>query len=280
MDLLAYRRLTMKRSEFQKATKKLTQLQTEYHIDILTDWGYENPNESGAWGQGTWSVSELDKLHNALNILVHAMGGADRFIQNLGGVTVKKSNIGSHGGEALAHRVSLSIKGTFSAWTIAHEMAHAWDANHKWKLSVALERYTGGFTNRILSKIKKFFGRWDAGLQGEEDKPGRHGRLHGCNAAGYFYGDKPSGSNWDFNRKEDFAESVAMYLGWQRNNDLSTWAEARIKRYLLENSASDKNFGVENWADYAKYFYPQDGDYTKTKRWKFVDKLMHGRIEV
>jgi len=270
----------MEHSEFQKAIEKLAQLQAEYHVDILTDWGYENPDGSGTWRQGTWSISELDKLHNTLNILVNTMGGADRFIQNLGGVTVKKSNIGSHGGEALGHRVSLSTKGTFSAWTVVHEMAHAWDANYKWKLSVALERYTGGFTNRTLSKIKRFFGLWDAGHHGDEDKPGRHGRLRGCNAAGYFYGDKPSGSNWDFNRKEDFAESVAMYLGWQRNNDLSAWAEARIKRYLLENGVKDKNFGVDNWADYTKYFYPEDGDYTKTKRWIFVDELMHGKIEV
>lgn len=270
----------MEHSEFQKADEKLTQLREEYRVDVLSDWGYKNPDESSTWRQGTWSISELDKLHNAINILANGMGGADRFIQNLGGVTIKKSNIGTHGGEATKHRISLSAKGTFSAWTAVHEMAHAWDANHQWKLSIALERYTGGFTNLTLSRIKKYFGPWDVVARGEEDKPGHHGRLRGSNAAGYFYGDKPSGSNWSFNRKEDFAESVAMYLGWQTNNDLSAWAEARINRYLLENGTKDKNFGVDNWADYAKYFYPKGGDYTKTKRWKFVDKLMHGEIKV
>ena len=39
--------------------------------------------------------------------------------------------------------------------------------------------------------------------------------------------------------------------------------------------ASAKNFGVENWADYKPYFYPEDGDYSKTLRWKFVDELMN-----
>ncbi len=265
----------MKHFESQPAAEKLAQLKSNYRVDILSDWG-----EAGdEWKEGSWSITELDKLQHAITLVANAMGGEERFCQCLSGVTVKKSDMGSHGGEALMHQVSLSTRGTFSAWTVAHEMAHAWDANHGWNLSVALERYTGGFTNPILSIIKKFFGMWDAGPQGEEDKPGRRGRLRGCNAAGYFYGEKPSGSNWKFNRKEDFAESVAMYIGWQRNNDLSNWAEGRIKRYLLENGAKDKNFGEENWTDYKKYFYPEGGDYAITKRWKFVDELVQGKVD-
>lgn len=266
----------MKKTESAYASKKIKQLRKEYRVAILSDWG----DAGGKWKRGTWSLLELDKLHHALTLVADTMGGGDRFIHYLGGVTVKKSDMGSHGGEALKHQVSLSTKRTFSAWTVAHEMAHAWDANYGWKLSVALERYTGGFTNPILSKIKKFFGFWDAGPLGEEDMPGRRGRWPGCNAAGYFYGDKPSGSNWNFNRKEDFAESVAMYIGWQRDNDLSRWAEARIKRYLLENGAKDKNFGVDNWTDYKKCFCPQGGDYSTTKRWKFVDELVHDRLNI
>ena len=266
----------MKQLESQPAGEKLALLKSKYSVEVLSDWGEAN----GAWKDGSWSIAELDKLNYALNLVSDIMGGAEKFIQHLGGVTVKKSDIGSHGGEALNHQVSLSTKGTFSAWTVAHEMAHAWDANHAWRISVVLERYTGGFTSPTLSKVKKIFGAWDAGPDGEEIVPGRHGRLRGCNLAGYFYGDKPSGSNWNFNRKEDFAEAFAMYIGWRRDNDLSTWAEGRIQRYLLENGASDKNFGVENWADYKKYFYPEGGDYAKTKRWKFIDELVHDRIDL
>ena len=116
------------------------------------------------------------------------------------------------------------------------------------------------------------------GVWQSEKTPGRQGRLPGCNAAGYFYGDIPSGSNWAFNRKEDFAESVAMYIAWKKNNDLSDWADARVNRYLLDNGANAKNFGVDNWADYKKYFYPPDGDYTRTLRWKFVDELVKGKL--
>jgi hypothetical protein len=253
-------------------TEKLKQLQAQFSIDILPDWG---PGSDGNWQVGTWLKDELENLHRTVDLLATAMGGGDKFVRNLNGVTVKKADIGTqHGGEALSHRVSLSTKGKFSAWTVVHELAHAWDANHGWQLSVALEKYTGGYTSAIRSFFKRAFGERDSGFWKSEKLPGRQGRLPGCNAAGYFYGDKPSGSNWAFNRKEDFAESVAMYIGWKKNNELSDWAEARVNRYLLENGATDKNFGVDNWADYKKYFYPADGDYTKTKRWQFVDELV------
>jgi hypothetical protein len=119
----------------------------------------------------------------------------------------------------------------------------------------------------------------DSGRFHPEHRPGRYGRRPGCNRAGYFYGDRPSGSNWSFNRKEDFAESVAMYVGWERGNDLSQHARNRIVRYQLKNGDRDPFNIVDNWMDYAKRFYPDDGDYTKTKRWQFVDDLVNGRLE-
>jgi hypothetical protein len=270
----------MERSESQYAGAKLAQLKADYQVDVLADWGDEKPESGSEWKTGSWMKAELDKLHSAIALLANIMGGNEKFVRNLAGVTVRKADIGSHGGEALSHRVSLSTKGTFSSWTVVHELAHAWDANHGWKLSRQLEKYTGGYTNPVLSLAKRLAGLSDSGLFDQENKPGRRGRRPGCNAAGYFYGDKPSGSNWKFNRLEDFAESVAMYLGWQRDNDLSNWAKARIDRYLLENGAEDKNFGIDNWVYYRKYFYPEGGDYSKTLRWKFVDDLVRGRISV
>jgi hypothetical protein len=107
--------------------------------------------------------------------------------------------------------------------------------------------------------------------------PGRRGRKPGCNAAGYFYGDTPSGSNWKFNRVEDFAESVAMYIGWERGNALSQHARDRIVRYSLNDGEKDAFNVPDNWSFYKKYFYPEGGDYAKTLRWKFVDELMKGK---
>src|SRR5687767_11526467 len=200
----------MERSEAEFANTKLGQLKADYQVDVLADWG----DGESEWKSGSWTITELGRLQNAIALLAHIMGGNEKFVQHLGGVTVRKADIGSHGGEALAHRVSLSTKGTFSLWTVVHEFAHAWDANHGWKLSRLLEKYTGGYTSPVLSLAKRLAGLSDSGFLNQEDKPGRRGRRPGCNAAGYFYGDKPSGSNWKFNRIEDFAESVVMYLGW------------------------------------------------------------------
>jgi hypothetical protein len=266
----------MNQSDVQYATEKLAQLKSEYMVHVLVDWG----DDSGTWQAGNWAKEELDKLDNSIACFANRIGGQEKFKEYIGGVTVKKADIGSHGGEALSHRISLSTKGTFSAWTVAHEFAHAWDANHGWKLSRMLEKYTGGNTSPVLSLLKRLAKLSDSGFLSDEDKPGRRGRQPGCNRAGYFYGDKPSGSNWKFNRIEDFAESVAMYIGWEKGNDLSNWAKARINRYLLDDGVEDKNFGADNWAYYKKYFYPQDGDYSKTKRWQFVDDLVNGRMRV
>ena len=266
----------MERSEAEFAQAKLAQLKADYQVDVLADWG----DGEGEWKPGTWTKAELDRLHNAITLLAETMGGNEKFVQNFAGISVRKADIGSHGGEALAHRVSLSTKGTFSSWTVVHELAHAWDANYKWQLSRLLEKYTGGYTNPVLSLVIRFAGLSDSGRFSPEIKPGRYGRRPGCNAAGYFYGDKPSGSNWKFNRLEDFAESVAMYIGWEKGNDLSEHARKRIIRYQLQNGEKDPFNVIDNWMDYAKRFYPEGGDYTKTKRWKFVDDLVNGRIEI
>jgi len=265
----------MENTDIQFVSEKLKQLQDEFHVEVFADWGTAS---DGTWQSGMWVKDELDRLQHTITLLATFMGGSDKFIQNINGVTFKKEDIGTHGGEALAHKVSLTTKRTFSAWTVVHELAHTWDANHNWQLSVALEKYTGGYTSFVYSFIKKLLGQSDSGLWNRESKPGRQGRLPGCNAAGYFYNNKPSGSDWNFNRVEDFAESVAMYVGWGNNNELSEWAGARIKLHLLPNGANDRYFGVDNWADYKKYFYPEDGDYKKTLRWQFVDELVKRKI--
>jgi hypothetical protein len=266
----------MEQSDVQDAQARLAQLKGEYQVEVAQDWG----DGEGQWKPGSWKRAELDKLHDTIALMANLMGGGEKFSRQLGGVTVRKEDIGSHGGEALAHLVRFPLKGTFSAWTVVHELAHAWDANHSWRLSRLLEKYTRGFTNPLLSTAIRFAGLADSGRFRPENRPGRYGRRPGCNRAGYFYGDKPSGSNWSFNRKEDFAESVAMYVGWERGNELSEHARKRIIRYQLKNGEKDPFNTIDNWLDYASRFYPENGDYTRTRRWQFVDDLVNDRIAI
>jgi len=267
----------MEKKDVQTATDKLNILKDELNIEIATDWGDAS---DGSWSAGDWVMDELERLHRNVKLLADAMGGNDKFRTNLDHVTVKKGDLGTHGGEAYAHNVSLSSHRPVSAWTVVHEFAHAWDGHHGWRLSVALEKYTGGRTKIVPALLKRIIGKADCGLFDAKKEPGKRGRLPGCNKVGYFYGDKPSGSDWNFTRKEDFAESVAMYLGWQRNNELSAWAHARVNVYTLENGTPDQHFGVDHWANYRNYFYPPNGDYAQTLRWKFVDELLKGKIAV
>ncbi len=260
----------------QYAEEKLAALKSMFRVEIQKDWG----EQEGSWQAGNWTREELDRLFTTLRCFADCVGGENKVAEFTGGVSIYRREMGSHGGEADAHRVSFPVTQTFSAWTVVHEFAHTWDANHGWGLSRLLESYTGGYTSPALSFLRKLIGQSDCGLWDEENKPGRRGRKRGCNAAGYFYGDKPSGSDWRFNRVEDFAESVAMYVGWERGNDLSEWARARIDRYLLADGATAKYFGVDNWAYYKSYFYPENGDYRSTRRWQFVDDLVKGKIKI
>jgi hypothetical protein len=224
---------------------------------------------------GNWHMRDLELLRASIGLFAEFMGGNDNFKRQLGDVFIDRTDTGDNLGLAYRDRIELSEKSQFSAWSVIHELAHVWDAKNHWKLSVALEEYTGGVTDPSLSEmIKGIPDQWDAVLDGALKAPGSYGRKPGVNAYGYFYGDQPSGANWRFNRKEDFAESVAMYCGWGRGNLLSKTAHGRIERYLLPNGTKDPIYGiVDNWSDYARYFYPQDGDYAKTRRWKFIDDL-------
>ena len=248
----------------QNQTKHIVRLDADFQIKIT-----EHAN---------WRAPDLESLHTFISLFAEIMGGNQNFKHQFGEVLIERADTGTSLALAYKDRIKLSEKSQFSAWSVIHELAHVWDAKNQWNLSLALEKATGGTTNLFLSNLKKKIpNQWDAGLSGAEKIPGRYGRKPGVNAYGYFYGDTPSGSNWQFNRKEDFAESVAMYCGWQRNNFLSKTAHGRIERYLLPNGTKDPLYDIaDNWSDYARYFYPEGGDYAKTKRWKFIDSLIRG----
>lgn len=261
-------------TESRSAAEKLARLSTDFQVAILADWGDEISLGDRKWKEGTWSLAELDRLYDSLSLFANVMGGNEIFKKNLRTVTVKKASLGSHGGEAWKGQVTFSSTYSFTPWTVVHEFAHIWDESNGWNLSRRLERYTGGFTSRFLSWVKKSLRLADLNGFVKANEPGQRGRKPGCNARGYFYGDKPSGADWNFNRVEDFAESVAMYVGWGNDNALHDHAHARISRYELADGETDPFFQTkDHWAEYKKFFYPEGGDYTKTKRWKFVEEV-------
>ena len=125
----------MNSTEADYAGERVTGLKSMFQVEIQKDWG----DETGNWQAGSWSKDELERLYGTLTCFSECLGGVQKIGECTGGVKVYREDLGSHGGEALAHRVSLAIKQTFSAWTVVHEFAHAWDANYGWKLSRLLE---------------------------------------------------------------------------------------------------------------------------------------------
>ncbi|HUI87937.1 MAG TPA: RHS repeat-associated core domain-containing protein [Anaerolineales bacterium] len=156
--------------------------------------------------------SEVEAIYNAVVLLANAMGGADNFKKNLGGVRIDLGASNGNNGEAVANQVWLS-KDIFTnpgqytenpQWTIIHELAHAWDGNQGWTLSTGLEKVTGGSTNWFVGLLVQVY----SNVMKVCDP-----QAPGCNNAGYYYGGiPPKGSDERFNPKEDFAESVATYV--------------------------------------------------------------------
>ena len=133
----------------------------------------------------------------------------------------------------------------FDAWSIVHELGHVWDINHDWGLSKGLEEYTGGSTSGRMDPI--LFLHCDI-----------NNRRPGCNTAGYFYGGiPPKGSDVNFNRKEDLAESVAAYVfPDEAQQEVQRYRESELYRGLLY---------YENYHD--------------TLRWHYIHGLINGVFE-
>jgi hypothetical protein len=241
--------MAITRAESQQADQIVQSLSESYQVTVVKDWGEQEAEAPGdGWQGGYWSLNELHTLREAVADLANAMGGADRFIRNVGSVTISQEEM-KHRGLTSPGRIRFTASPvSIDKWTVVHELGHAWDGHFGWRLSKALQKHTGGHTNWLVRLFKKWSGQCD-----EEC------RLPGCNSFGYFYGDvPPAGSDTNFNRKEDFAEAVAAYC-------YPTEAQSRVERF----KADDR---------YRELLYY--ADYTQTKRRAFVDELVKGTISV
>lgn len=239
--------MTITRADSQQADQIVQELADTYGMTVVKDWGADDEAPDG-WNGGEWSMEELNILQNGVSDLGSAMGGGEKFIENIGRITITQVDM-KYRGLASARGVKFTASPiSIDQWTVVHELAHVWDANSGWRLSKGLESYTGGRTSLVRMAIN-----W---ARGECDEKRR---LPGCNRYGYFYGDvPPAGSDQNFNRKEDFAESVTSYV-------YPALVQPRVDRFK-----DDEQY--QNLLYYA--------DYTQTRRWAFVDGLIKGTIVV
>jgi hypothetical protein len=143
------------------------------------------------WEEGKWTLDELKTLEAGVTNLADAMGGANTFISNIGGVNVEQGYLLMARGKTMRHRIRFTDSPTsIDEWTVVHELAHAWDANFSWRLSKELKEYVGGkwllFPKTLPGGIRY---RYDPG----EWPP-------------------PAGIDTNFNAREDFAESVTAFI--------------------------------------------------------------------
>lgn len=122
-----------------------------------------------------------------------------------------------YGGLTRAGLIQLNPAG-LSTWTVVHELAHAWDASNGWRLSASLARSThsrfpAGILHRFFPTKKAFWYRVGS------PPP-------------------PCGVDQNFNRFEDFAETVTAYVFPE---------EARIKAEKRSYAYSD--YGYETFYD-------------------------------
>ena len=154
---------------------------------------------------GNWQVRELDLLREVTD-RYHAAGMPDPLPFPV------KISLQSRGINCLrdGKTICLNVNG-LTSWTIAHELAHRWDASTGWVLSKRLRRDThSGFLFRPLHILRpswKIF--WY-----------RVGSLP-----------PPCGVDKNFNAIEDFAESVTAFL----------YPEEAAKR------AAERGYPYEKW---------------------------------
>jgi RHS repeat-associated protein len=242
--------------EAAEADGIVVRLTTMYQAEVVKDWGFVNVPGIPPWGipstcrweEGKWTLDELKTLEAGVTNLADAMGGANTFISNIGGVTVEQGYLLMARGKTMRHRIRFTDSSTsINEWTVIHELGHAWDANFGWRLSKGLEEFTGGYTSQVERHHKVLAGYCDPDQ-----------RLPGCNWSGYFYrGVPPAGSDERFDRKEDFAEAVVGYV------------HPDEVQKSVEQSFRDS-------PEYRDLLYY--ADYTRTRRWAYVDGLVNGTL--
>ncbi len=213
-----------------------------YRLSITWQWAWPPIQVDRQWNPGNWTLGELDILSDSLGDLSLAItgdrGGTEEFRTQVGGITVAKNpalNAKGHPGETLRPRMDFWMGSPLSRWTVYHEFGHAWDQYRKGALSQGLMVGTGG----------SYGVPYQGATPGDTWSPG-------CNTVGYYYGDiPPKGSDRNFTKEEDWAESLATYV--------------------YPQGAAVIVAGFKNDPQKRGLYYP---DYAATKRYAYIEKVI------
>lgn len=224
-----------------RIARLMSELATTYQVLVSEIEDRERPS-----GPSPWSLDELSLLLEAVTNVAQAMGGVAAFVDRLGDIPMRQVDM-AHRGLASERGIDFTASSaSIDKWTVVHELGHVWDARQGWRLSRALQDYTGGRTCWLAGRLKQWLGRCDG-----------QNRWPGCNRSGYFYaGLPPAGSDRNFNRREDFAEALAAFV-------YPAEAQSRVERFRGD-------------PDYEALLYY--ADYTQTGRWSFVDALLRDEL--
>jgi len=239
------------------------------------------------WDIGKWKLNELYIIEGAVQNLDNAMKHRmSSFIKSAVSIYKKPNACGkgcttitgdhidlldrsmppteSPKGNLSNYYVYSNVNGTpdinFDQWTVVHELGHAWDFKNN-----------GNLSWNLIGATKGGFGP-DLALGCDPN-----GRLPGCNHWFYRYGGTPAtGADYNFDWREDFAESVAAYVF----PDVAY--QAKMNR-LDQIRTGDDQFNNGRYGIEEQKFYPilfqllYNPDYRQTSRWQYIDGLISGR---
>ncbi len=276
-------------TEAKDAFDLAERLRDQYKLSVVVDWGYFNENGMlisflptsspdliallgcGNWREGRWDLKELEIIAYALKATDLAVKG--KYNSLLEPITIRKvpetcgrgctlrggsyielkdSNLEPTSSNMWSNIINADIN--FDAFTIVHEIGHAWDLQNHGKYHLELEKRSDGRTNVIFQYLPQCW-----------DDTGR--RLPGCNAAGYDFGGTPLyGGGNDFNALEDSANSVAVYVF------------PVSPQQIIESRYNAQSGQYEEYYQYHQSYYWTLDQLMDNPRWIYIDDLIAGRV--
>jgi RHS repeat-associated protein len=154
-------------NEAADANDIVNELETNYGVKIVKDWGYQLiPVESslplgimtglfyvcgGEWQMGNWrNIQELDYTLDGVKKMADKLGGADKFRSALAEIPITFRRMSSDyysDGESVAWTVldvkfynkTFDYREVFASGTVVHELAHVWDTRQTPTFSLSSE---------------------------------------------------------------------------------------------------------------------------------------------